>query len=102
MAPILAEPRLLLVTIPYRAFLHNLSVDDQLRALERVREHLPEEGRLPAERRREFLHPRAGNRVTIKEEFHYDLDRQSVEGAFIFDEIDGTSGNALTLRGIFR
>jgi hypothetical protein len=31
--------------------------------------------------------PRTGNRVTIREDFRYDLDRQLVEGAFIFDEI---------------
>jgi SAM-dependent methyltransferase len=117
-----------LVTIPYRAFLHNPSVDDQLRSLERVREHLSEEGRLilnvfdpdvrllaagrwsmPAERRTEFLHPRTGNRVKIREEFSYDLDRQLVEGEFIFDEIEDTSGQViatthspLTLRYIFR
>jgi SAM-dependent methyltransferase len=117
-----------LVTIPYRAFLHNLSVEDQLRALERVREHVSQDGTLilnvfdpkvqllaagrwsmPAERRREFLHPRTGNRVTIKEDFRYDLDGQFVEGAFVFDEIDGTTGNIvatthspLTLRYVFR
>ena len=117
-----------LVTIPYRAFLHNLSVEDQLRTLERVREHLSGDGTLilnvfdpkaellaagrwsvPAGRRREFLHPRTGNRVTIKEDFRYDLERQLVEGAFVFDEIDTTTGHIvatihspLTLRYIFR
>ena len=33
-----------LVTIPYRAFLHNLGVEDQLRTLARVRRHLAEAG----------------------------------------------------------
>ena len=39
---------------------------------------------MPANRRREFVHPRSGNRVTIKEEFTYDLERQMVGGAFVF------------------
>jgi hypothetical protein len=117
-----------LVTIPYRAFLHNLNVEDQLQTLRRVRGHLSESGRLilnifdpkvqnlaagkwsmPPDRRREFVHPRTGNRVLIKEEFTYDLERQMVEGAFLFDEIDatteqivGTIQSPLTLRYIFR
>jgi ubiquinone/menaquinone biosynthesis C-methylase UbiE len=117
-----------LVTIPYRAFLHNLDVEDQIETLRRVREHLSDGGRLifnvfdpkvqnlaagkwsmPANRRREFLHPQTGNRVTIKEEFTYDLEKQMVEGAFVFDEIDtargevvGTFRSPLTLRYIFR
>jgi len=117
-----------LITIPYRAFLHNLGVQDQLETLRRVREHLADRGRLmfnvfdpkvqnlaagkwsmPANRRREFLHPRTGNRVTIKEEFTYDLENQMVEGAFLFDEFDTASGqlvgtlrSPLTLRYIFR
>jgi SAM-dependent methyltransferase len=121
------DRRFPLVTIPYRAFLHNLDVDDQLRTLERVRAHLADDGRLilnvfdpsvrllaagrwsmPPGRRREFRHPRTGNRVTIREDFRYDLDRQLVEGAFIFDEI-GAGGDVvatirspLTLRYVFR
>jgi ubiquinone/menaquinone biosynthesis C-methylase UbiE len=117
-----------LVTIPYRAFLHNLNVEDQLQTLRRVRGHLSESGRLilnifdpkvqnlaagkwsmPPDRCREFVHPRTGNRVLIKEAFTYDLERQMVEGAFLFDEIDatteqivGTIQSPLTLRYIFR
>ena len=117
-----------LVTIPYRAFLHNLDVEDQLQTLRRVREHLSDNGRLifnvfdpkvqnlaagtwsmPASRRREFVHPRSGNRVTIKEEFTYDLERQMVVGAFVFDESNTTTGkivetirSPLTLRYVFR
>jgi len=119
--------RFSLVTIPYRAFLHNLSVEDELRTLQCVREHLAEKGRLifnvfdpkvqhlaagrwsvPSARRREFVHPRTGNRVTIKEEFTYDLERQLVEGAFVFDEHDAmgnvvaASRSPLTLRYVFR
>jgi SAM-dependent methyltransferase len=117
-----------LVIIPYRAFLHNLTIADQLRTLERVREHLSGTGRLifnvfdpkvrhlaagrwlmPPERRRHFVHPGTGNRVLINEDFHYDLERQLVQGAFTFDEIDATTGQTvatthspLTLRYVFR
>lgn len=120
--------RFALVTIPYRAFLHNLVVDDQLRTLARAREHLIAGGRLifnvfdpdvgklsagrwftPPARRREFRHPRTGNRVTIQEDFRYDLVRQLVHGAFVYEELDGTTGavvattrSPLTLRYAFR
>jgi len=64
---------------------------------------------MPANRRREFVHPRTGNPVTIKEEFTYDLERQMVEGVFVLDEIDiatgrpvGTIRSPLTLRYVFR
>jgi len=122
------DRRFSLVTIPYRAFLHNLTVEDQLLTLRRVEKHLSGKGRLifnifdpkvqnlaagrwsmPASRRREFVHPRRGNRVTIKEEFTYDLERQMVEGAFVFDEINTTTGkivetirSPLILRYVFR
>jgi len=122
------DRRFSLVTIPYRAFLHNLTVEDQLQTLRRVREHLSDNGRLvfnvfdpkaqnlaagkwwmPAHRRRQFAHPRTGNWVTIKEEFTYDLEEQIVEGAFVFDEIDTATGqivetirSPLTLRYVFR
>lgn len=119
--------RFRLVTIPYRAFLHNLTVDDQLRTFERVRRHLTDDGRLilnifdpsvrllaagrwssPASRHPDFRHPRTGNRVTVREDFHYDLERQLVDGAFEYDELDA-SGHVvarthapLTLRYVFR
>jgi len=64
---------------------------------------------MPANRCREFVHPRSGNRVTIKEEFTYDLERQMVVGAFVFDEINTATGkivetirSPLTLRYVFR
>lgn len=120
-------PPFSLVTIPYRAFLHNLSIDDQLRTLGRVRRHLADDGRLilnvfdpsvrllaagrwsmPADRHREFRHPRTGNRVTIREDFRYDLEQQRVDGAFVFEEVDAggrvvaTIHAPLTLRYVFR
>jgi SAM-dependent methyltransferase len=119
--------RFRLVTIPYRAFLHNLTVGDQLRTLEQVRRHLTDDGRLvlnvfdpsvrllaagrwsrPTEHPREFEHPRTGNRVAIRENFRYDLEQQLVEGAFDLDELDargrvlGTTHAPLRLRYVFR
>lgn len=116
-----------LVTIPYRAFLHNLDADDQLRTLGRVGRHLAAGGRLilnvfdpsvrllaagrwspPTSRYADFRHPGTGNRVTVRENFRYDLERQLVDGAFEYDELDA-SGRVLastraplTLRYIFR
>src|SRR4051812_23698313 len=116
-----------LVTIPYRAFLHNLDVDAQLRTLARVRRHLAQDGRLilnvfdpsvrllaagrwssPTKRHADFPHPRTGNRVTIRENFRYDLERQLVDGAFEYDQLDAKGRLVarihapLTLRYVFR
>jgi SAM-dependent methyltransferase len=119
--------RFALVTIPYRAFLHNLTTEDQLRTLDGVRRHLTDSGRLilnifdpsvqllaagrasrPAVQHAEFRHPRTGNRVTIREDFRFDLERQLVDGARDLDELDAsgrvvaTTHALLTLRYIFR
>jgi SAM-dependent methyltransferase len=120
--------RFALVAIPYRAFLHNLDAEDQLRTLGCVREHLVEGGQLvlnvfdpdvkklavgrwvmPPERRRELRHPTSGNPVRVREDFRYDLERQLVEGAFVFEELDAGTGavvrttrSPLTLRYVFR
>jgi ubiquinone/menaquinone biosynthesis C-methylase UbiE len=116
-----------LVTIPYRAFLHNLGSEDQLRTLASVRRHLAADGRLilnmfdPSVRllaagrwsrllreQEDIRHPRTGNRVTVREEFRCDLERQLVEGAFEYDELDAsgrvvaTTHSPLTLRYVFR
>jgi hypothetical protein len=115
------------VTIPYRAFLHNLDVDDQLRALARVQQHLAKDGRLilnvfdpsvrllaagrwspSINRDADFRHPTTGNRVTVREDFRYDLERQLVDGAFEYDELDAsgrvvaTTRAPLRLRYVFR
>jgi SAM-dependent methyltransferase len=119
--------RFSLVTIPYRAFLHNLSVEDQRRTLERVRAHLAGEGRLvlnvfdprvdllaaghwrpPAGRSTEFEHPRSGHRVIVRADMRYDLERQLVSGEFRFEEISAANNiiasrrAPLTLRYVFR
>jgi hypothetical protein len=102
--------------------------NDQLRTLARVREHLVPDGQLvfnvfdpdvkklaagrwtmPPERRRELRHPISGNPVRVTEDFRYDLERQLVDGAFVFEEYDAATGAAiakvrspLTLRYVFR
>ena len=122
------EQRFALVAIPYRAFLHNLDAEDQLRALGCVHEHLVSEGQLvlnvfdpdvkklavgrwvmPPERRRELRHPTSGNPVRVREDFRYDLERQLVTGGFVFEEVDADTGGVvgvtrtpLTLRYLFR
>jgi hypothetical protein len=64
---------------------------------------------LPTERRRELRHPTTGNPVRVREDFRYDLERQLVDGAFVFEERDAATGAVratvrapLTLRYVFR
>ena len=119
--------RFTLVAIPYRAFLHNLSSEDQLRTLGTIRRHLAANGRLilnvfdpsvrllaagrwsrPLREHEDIRHPRTGNRLTVREDFRCDLERQLVDGAFDYDEVDAAGGvvatthSPLTLRYVFR
>ncbi len=122
------DARVPLVTIPYRAFLHLLTVEDQRRALACIRRHLVDGGRLIlnvfdpsipfiAERmssggapRRTwaFTNPETGRLIVGWETFTYDVTRQVLDGHFIFDEFDadGTVVDKryvpLTLRWIYR
>ena len=118
-----------LVAIPYRAFLHLLTTDDQLEALARIREHLVDGGRLALNvfdpdlsmiasrvgaeggrlhRRMTFTHPRTGREVVLWDTFHYDPARQVLEGAFVFEELDRDGAvlarhhAPLTLRWVYR
>ena len=85
--------RYALATIPFRAFMHLVTQDDQLRALRCIREHLEPGGALTLnlfypnfakmleyeERRvceREFPHPRLGHTVSVWNFTHYDRVRQ--------------------------
>ena len=117
-----------LVIVPYRAFLHLMTVADQLRALEQIREHLEEGGRLALNifdpslllivermasggtprRMGAFTHPESGRLTVTWESFTYDPARQILDGHFRFDEYD-TGGAVveqhqvpLTLRWIYR
>jgi ubiquinone/menaquinone biosynthesis C-methylase UbiE len=118
-----------LITIPYRAFLHLLTVEDERRALGCIREHLVDGGRLvlnifdprldviviqqglvgtSQKKMDEFVHPQTGRRVVIWDTIQYDLERQMLEDERIFEEVDGEGKmvsrtyNLLTLRFIYR
>ena len=118
-----------LVMIPYRAFLHMLTVEAQRDCLRRVREHLDPDGRLvlnvfdpsltvigsrlgtdggALRYARAFTHPDTGRQVLVWEAFHYDPVRQLVDGHFQFDEIDAVGtvvarrSTPLTLRWIYQ
>ncbi len=117
-----------LVTIPYRAFLHLLTVEDQCRALACVHRHLEVGGRLvlnvfdpslplivsriadggAPRRMGAFTHPDTGRLVVAWEHFVYDLTRQVLDGHFIFDEYDASGivvekrYAPLTLRWVYR
>lgn len=99
-----------LVMIPFRAFLHLITPEDQRRALTCIREHLTEGGRLifsifdprldliaahggplgaAIKKQNEFAHPDTGHKVVVWESRHYDLERQVIEEVRIFEELDG-------------
>jgi hypothetical protein len=103
------DRRFALVLIPYRAFLHLLTVEAQRACLRRVRAHLTPGGRLVlnvfdpnptliASRlgvaagalrySRAFRHPETGRRVLGWEAFRYDPTRQVVDGRFVFEALD--------------
>jgi SAM-dependent methyltransferase len=118
-----------LVTIPYRAFLHLLTDEDQRRALACIREHLADGGRLALnvfdpslsviharlgvtagtlQMQTRFRHPQTGRDMVLWDTFRYDPEQQVLEGDYIFDELgdDGTVLSRvyapLTLRWVYR
>jgi len=118
-----------LITIPYRAFLHLLTPKAQRQALECIREHLADDGRLifnifdpsldmivsslglggtSLKRDSEFIHPETGNQVIVWYSGQYDPEIQLLNAYFIFEEIDSNGRvlqktyNPLTLRYVHR
>jgi SAM-dependent methyltransferase len=118
-----------LVMIPYRAFLHLHTSQDQRRALGCIREHLNDDGRLvlnifdprldiiaagrgwlgsALKKEQEFTNPETGRRVVIWTSTRYDLERQMLEEDRIFEEVDGEGRvvskvyTPLVLRYVFR
>jgi len=121
--------RFKLVTIPYRAFLHLLTGEDQRRALGCVRDHLEPDGRLilnifdprletivahfgslggAVKLVDEFVHPATGHKVVVWDTRQYDPEKQMVNQYFIFEELDGEGRlvsktySELTLRYLHR
>ena len=103
------EQRFPLAIIPYRAFLHMMTPDDQRRALTRIREHLTDRGRLvfnvfdpsieliaaymmPLGRSLShmgsFSHPETGRRVMVSGTRRYDPLEQTLEEHRFFEEVD--------------
>ncbi len=99
-----------LVMIPYRAFIHLLTPDDQKQALWRIRDHLVDGGRLvmnnsdprlaaiawqldhpeqPLGKHADFLRPDNGNRVVVWNSIDYDPVTQIHSEDRVFEEIDG-------------
>ena len=129
MRDFLIGQRFRLAIIPYRAFLHLLTPEDQRKALERIREHLTDDGRLvlnifdprmetiasytgpmagAMKRLSDFIHPETGNRHVVWDSRHYDLEEQVVHQLFMLQELDqvgrvvSTTHTPITLRYIFR
>ena len=108
-----------LVTIPYRSFLHLLTVDDQRRALACIRRHVASGGRLvlnvfdpdipflaerlaagdTARRTWSFTNPETGRLTVGWETFRYDPTRQILHGDFLFDEYDD-AGSVIAKRAV--
>jgi SAM-dependent methyltransferase len=117
------------ILIPYRAFLHLLTSEDQRVALKRIHEHLVEGGLLALNifdpsiriiashmdslgqaRKKigEFSHPVTGNKVIQWDSRRYDLENQIIDEYFIFEElseagvVQSTTYSPLKLRFIYR
>lgn len=103
------ERRFPLAIIPYRAFLHLMTADDQRRALARIREHLTDRGRLvfnvfdpsieliaaymrplggSLSHMGSFSHPKTGRRVMVSGTRRYDPLEQTLEEHRFFEEVD--------------
>lgn len=104
-----------LVTVPFRAFLHLLTVDDQKQALKNIHRHLDDRGRLifnifdpnidiiaahrgymgeSIKKISDFIHPENGRRVIAWDSRVYDLAEQKIRETRMFDEI-GNDGRVL-------
>ena len=116
MRSFMLERQFNLVMIPFRAFLHLLTPDDQKQALWRIRDHLIDGGRLvmnnsdprlesvvqqlnhpeaPLTKHADFVRPDSGNRVVVWNSIRYDPVTQVHSEDRIFEEIDG-DGNVLS------
>jgi SAM-dependent methyltransferase len=118
-----------LVIIPYRAFLHLFTVEDQRAALASIREHLEDGGKLvfnifdpnlemiaarssemgdALTRLTEFEMPETGRKVVVWDSRRYDLERQILTEYRILEELDsdGTvvkkTYTPLELRWVYR
>lgn len=98
-----------LIIIPFRAFLHLLTVDEQKTSLTGIRDHLSPNGRLifnifdpnldiiaahrsylgeALKKQTEFKHPATGNQVIGWDSRKYYLDRQLIDELRLYEEVD--------------
>ncbi len=121
--------RFQLIAIPYRAFLHLMTPEDERRALTCIREHLADDGRLvlnifdprldiiaahfgslgsALKTVSEFDHPESGHHVVVWDTRQYDPGQQTIQQYFVFEEMDdegrvvGKTYVPLTLRYLYR
>ena len=117
------EVKFPLVLIPFRSFLVLLTVDDQIRALKNIKEHMKEEGVLVIDvfaprydllsqrvhrATKKIVNPSNGHVLYRKENTTYDHANQLINAVYTFEEYD-KEGNlvrsfrkSLVLRYIFR
>ncbi|MBM3242291.1 class I SAM-dependent methyltransferase [Candidatus Poribacteria bacterium] len=123
------DQRFKLVMIPYQAFLHLLTSEDQRQALCCIREHLADNGLLvfnifdprldiivahfgslgsAMKKDSEFVHPDTSHKVIVWDSRQYDPGRQMLEQYFIFEELDdegrviSKTYSPITLRYVYR
>ncbi len=122
--------RFALIYVPFRAFLHLLSTQDQIAALQTIRRHLLPGGRLALNffdpdlakivansghqsgvlhrTGDEFVDPRSGNLLVEWATIHYHRLQQQIDQYFVYDELDNRGRvisrhyRALRMRYIFR
>jgi ubiquinone/menaquinone biosynthesis C-methylase UbiE len=129
MRALMLERQFNLVMIPYRAFLHLLTPEDQKQVLWRIREHLVDGGRLVMNnedpsletsvremahpepylgKHSDFVRPDNGNRVIVWNSIRYNPTTQVHSEDRIFEEVDGDGGvigrtyTTLVYRDLFR
>lgn len=105
--PHLLEQRFEIIIIPFRGFLSLLSVEDQIRTLNRVKEHLTHDGRLVFNifvpdlnmlvsegdvpyHFRDVTDPETGQRLVVWHQSGYDNTNQIINARIIVDELDSS------------
>ena len=103
------DRRYKLITIPFRAFLHMLTSEDQRKTLKRIGEHLDDDGHLvlnvfdtrldivatqnsalggAVKKSNDFTDPETGHRIVVWITDRFDPDTQVISEDRIFEEID--------------
>lgn len=109
------DKRFKLITIPFRAFLHILTVEDQKKTLLNIFDHLADDGKLIIDifdpkielinsnlgyqssrlkQMTELVHPVSGNQVFVWYSTTYNLEDQLINEIWIYEEIE-ENGNVI-------